>query len=58
MELKECIRKNVACDDQTITSTGYLDLSGYAHPLPAGITRTGSLYLDGYAHPLPAGIKK
>ena len=34
------------------------DLSGYAHPLPAGLTTTGYLELSGYAHPLPAGLKR
>ena len=35
---------------------GDLDLSDYAHPLPAGLTTTGDLYLSDYAHPLPAGL--
>ena len=37
---------------------GYLDLRGYAHPLPAGLTTVGGgLDLRGYAHPLPAGLQ-
>ena len=40
-----------------LTTTGYLDLRGYAHALPAGLTTTGYLYLRGYAHALPAGLK-
>ena len=36
---------------------GYLDLQGYAHPLPAGLASIGgSLNLRGYAHPLPDWI--
>ena len=36
---------------------GDLDLTGYAHPLPAGLTTTSNLVdLGDYAHPLPAGM--
>jgi hypothetical protein len=41
-----------------LTTTGYLDLRSYAHPLPAGLTTTGSLDLGSYAHPLPAGLNQ
>ena len=57
MTLNECVNKNIPyIGDADITTTGHLDLRGYAHPLPSGITTTGYLYLSGYAHPLPAGI--
>ena len=42
---------------ETLEVKGNLDVSDYAHPLPAGLTSVGG-YLDvrGYGHPLPAGL--
>ena len=39
------------------TILGYLDLRGYAHPLPAGLTTTGDLDLRGYKFELPGALK-
>ena len=42
-----------------MTQAGYLDLRGYAHPLPKGLTQTGDLFgLNGYTHPLPEGLTR
>lgn len=38
LTLQECINRNIPCDDAELTTTGDLDLRGYAHPLPAGIS--------------------